>query len=240
MTHQEATQIEAVDKYLLNEMTPQVRDEFEEHFFDCLECSTDLRATAAFIDGAKQEFKNRPVVKAAAKPAETRAVVPSRSAPRLKMFWRPAVLTFALAASLLVIAYQNVVVYPHYKSEIAQLEAPVILPTVSLIGANSRGASNGAIPVGDAKRIQLVFEIPTQDRFTSYESLLYAPSGALLGKVQISSQAAKDTITMDAPTGPTRTGTYHLVIKGHVLQEQTSEAEAGSTVQDYPFALSAR
>ena len=231
MNHQEAAQIEAVEKYLLNEMTPQTRDEFEEHFFDCQECSTDLRATAAFMDGARQEFKNRPIVKPGAKPAEARVVVESR----LTAFWRPAVLTFALAASLLVIAYQNIVVYPHYKSEIAQLEAPAILPTVSFIGGNSRGESTGAVAVGNAKRVQLVFEVPTQNSFSSYESLLYAPSGALLGRVQISSQAAKDTVTMDAPTGPTLTGTYHLVIQG-----KTSEAGAGSTVQDYPFTLSAK
>ena len=54
MDHHQATQLTAVEKYLLDELTPELRDEFEEHFFDCQECATDLRATAGFIDAAKQ------------------------------------------------------------------------------------------------------------------------------------------------------------------------------------------
>ena len=58
MEHHEAKRLMAVEKYLLDELPPQVRDEFEEHYFDCDECTTDLRATAAFLDAAKREFKN--------------------------------------------------------------------------------------------------------------------------------------------------------------------------------------
>ena len=60
MDHNQATQLTAVEKYLLDELPPEVRDEFEEHFFDCQECATDLRATAGFIDAAKREFKVNP------------------------------------------------------------------------------------------------------------------------------------------------------------------------------------
>ena len=229
MTHQEATQIGAVDRYLLNEMEPETRDAFEEHYFDCQECSTELRATAAFIDAAKKEFKDHPKVK----PVTNQSTAQSR----FNLLWKPAVLTFALAASLLVIVYQNVVVYPHYKSEIAQLEAPAVLPTVSLIGANSRGAANPTVGIGNSKRVQLVFDIPAQDRFTRYEAALYAPSATLLGKTQISSQAAKDTVTMDAPTGTLQTGTYHLVVKGKTGEAVT---DAGPPLQDYSFVLSAQ
>ena len=229
MTHQEATQMGAVDQYLLNEMPPDVRDNFEEHYFDCQECSTELRATAAFIDAAKKEFKEQPRVKPAANGSTEQS--------RFRLLWKPAVLAFALAASLLVIAYQNVVIYPHYKREIAQLEAPEILPTVSLIGANSRGgASSISAVIGSSRRVQIVFEIPTQERFTSYEALLYAPSGALLGKTEISSKAAEDTVTMDAPTGAAQAGTYHLVVKGKTGKALT---DTGAPVQDYSFVLSA-
>ena len=67
MDHHQATQLTAVEKYLLDELPPEVRDEFEEHFFDCQECATDLRATAGFIDAAKREFKVKPAAVAAGK-----------------------------------------------------------------------------------------------------------------------------------------------------------------------------
>ncbi len=38
MDHNQVTQLMAVEKYLLGELTPTARDEFEEHVFDCQEC----------------------------------------------------------------------------------------------------------------------------------------------------------------------------------------------------------
>ena len=37
----------AVEKYLLQELAGEERDQFEEHFFDCQECATDLGATVS-------------------------------------------------------------------------------------------------------------------------------------------------------------------------------------------------
>jgi Putative zinc-finger len=37
MDHHQATQLTAVEKYLLDELPPELRDEFEEHYFDCQE-----------------------------------------------------------------------------------------------------------------------------------------------------------------------------------------------------------
>ena len=49
MSHDEAVQTLAAEKYLLEELDPSLRDEFEEHVFDCNECSLDLRAGATFL-----------------------------------------------------------------------------------------------------------------------------------------------------------------------------------------------
>lgn len=102
MDHNQSATLMAVEKYLLDELTPEVRDEFEQHFFDCQECATDLRATSAFLAAARQEFKANPVPK------------PGRAAKGkslLAPFWPTALVWSALAASLIVIAYQNLAVF---------------------------------------------------------------------------------------------------------------------------------
>ena len=43
MTHQQALDGLASERYLLNEMTEVERFEFEEHYFDCAECAEDVR-----------------------------------------------------------------------------------------------------------------------------------------------------------------------------------------------------
>ncbi|PYU53470.1 MAG: hypothetical protein DMG48_01380 [Acidobacteria bacterium] len=47
MDHNEALRLHAVEKYVLGELPPSLRDEFEQHFFECQECALDVRAAAA-------------------------------------------------------------------------------------------------------------------------------------------------------------------------------------------------
>ena len=96
MDHQQATQRTAVEKYLLDELTGEERDQFEEHFFDCQECATDLRATAGFMAAAKNEFKANPVPKLGS----------VRKGKSFFASFSPVLAWSALAACLLVIAYQ--------------------------------------------------------------------------------------------------------------------------------------
>ena len=56
MTHQEALDTLASERYLLNEMSDHDRNAFEEHFFDCEVCADDLRVGAAMLQGARAGF----------------------------------------------------------------------------------------------------------------------------------------------------------------------------------------
>jgi len=217
MDHNHITQHLTVERYLLDELTPEVRDEFEEHFFDCQECATDLSATAAFMDAAKREFKIHPVPKAGA-------------GSKGKSFFASALVWSALAASLLVIAYQNMIVFPHFRTEISELRAPEILPVISLVGGNSRGGQIPAGTVGNTRPFLLQLDIPTQDRFSSYTCLLYAPSGALVWRTEVSAQSARDTVSIRVPSVDTQAGKYTLAVQGNL---------AGSSVDlaRYRFAL---
>src|SRR3954470_23379340 len=51
MTHTEAVESYATERYLLGEMTEAERQAFEAHYFDCEECADDLRAGSRMRDG---------------------------------------------------------------------------------------------------------------------------------------------------------------------------------------------
>jgi hypothetical protein len=221
MDHNQSTNLMAVEQYLLDELTPELRDEFEEHFFDCQECATDLRATSAFMAAARQEFKANPVPK----PGKA-ARGKSFSAP----FWPSALVWSALAASLLVIAYQNIMLLPRLQSEIAELKAPEILPVISLVGGNSRGGQTPSIMVEPAHPFLLSLDIPTQDRFSSYTCLLYSPSGTLVWRVEVSPQAARDTVSIRVPSTDKLPGEYTLAVQGNLNGTSTD-------LPRYKFAL---
>ena len=57
MDHQQAQETGAVDQYLLGQLDSERREAFEEHFFDCVECADDVRATARFLDDTKELWR---------------------------------------------------------------------------------------------------------------------------------------------------------------------------------------
>ena len=206
MDHQEATRLMAVEKYLLKELPPELRDEFEEHFFACPECAADLRATEAFLAATRTEL--------AAAPAKKPSPAGEKKSP-FEFLWRPVFALPAFALLLLVIAYQAIVVYPRQAGEIAQLQAPRILPGLSLAGGNSRGGEIPTIAVPSRQPFVLSVDIPAQDRFSSYTCLLYSPSGSTAFRIHVSAQQAKDTVSISVPAAESETGTYTLAVQGN-------------------------
>src|ERR1700760_2124012 len=101
MNHNEAIREQAVERYLLGELAEDARARFEEHFFDCTICAAELKTGAVFVDALRADRQF-----AATQKPDLR-IVPKRTAPWLRPWLVPA-----LAASLLIVAYQNVLVLP--------------------------------------------------------------------------------------------------------------------------------
>jgi hypothetical protein len=206
MDHQEAMRRAAVEKYLLGELPPSERDEFEEHFFDCQECAADLKTTAAFLDGAKREFKRGPVARTAPTAGKQ---------PWWTFLWRPAFAGPAFAALLLVIAYQNLAMHPRFAGATAQLNNPEILTPVSLVGGLSRGGATPSVTVTQSQPLLLSVDIPAAEQYSRYSCVLIDPSGAALWRVPVSAEQAKDTVSIRIPAGQWGRGNYTLLVQGY-------------------------
>ena len=225
MNHDKVVRLSLVEKYLLDELSPELRDEFEEHYFDCGECVADLSAASVFLDAAKNELRAAPLPKSA----------PIRDKkPWFSRLWAPAFVVPALAACLLVIAYQNLVILPHFRNAIAELRAPEILPTLSLVSGNSRGGSIPSLAIENAHAFLVLIDIPTQERFSSYTCLLYSPAGSLAWRVLVSADKAKDTVSIRVPAARAVAGIYSLVVQGN---SSAALAESGAELARYRFTL---
>jgi hypothetical protein len=141
---------------------------------------------------------------------------------------KPAIIISALAASLLVLVYQNAVVYPHLESQLAELHAPEILPALSLAGSNSRGDTTPTITVKAARPYLLSVDIPTDDRFSSYSCELQSASGEIIWRIPVAAEAAKDQVTIHAPASLVNSGRYTLVIRGSANAASGGDPGAGS------------
>jgi anti-sigma factor RsiW len=104
MNHVEAVKTLAIERYLLEEMTQEERDLFEEHFFSCAECGEDARHAATMRDGVRSGLAGEGTE---AGGGERARVLPLRPAAA---GWRSSVaLPWAAAAMLAIgLGYQTV------------------------------------------------------------------------------------------------------------------------------------
>lgn len=227
MDHQEAIGLSVVERYLLGELSPLERDDFEDHFFNCHDCATDVRLTSQFLDGARRELgRGRLEERASGR------VKPSSLGAWLAGLLRPAVLGPVMALLLLVVGYQNFVVYPRLAQSLAQLRQPAVLSAVSLISANSRAGGHLQVNGTANQPVLLALDIPAEERFASYVCELVTPSGTVLWQVPVSSSQARDTVSIGVPAGTLRPGDYAVVVKG-----LTHGSEGTVDLARYPFAL---
>jgi len=227
MDHSEAIRLMAAEKYLLDELDPELREGFEEHFFECQECALDVRSGTAFVEHSK-------VVLA------TPVATPSREfVPRPKLGWwrgpnwlRPALLVPVLAVLLAVVGYQNLVIFPKMKGPLAAGNSPELLASASLINVTRGNSNQPVVAARSGQAFLLYVDVAPDSRFSSYQAELLGPAGNSEWSLAIPSEKAKDTLPIRVPPPRDGAGKYTLVVRGVNGGDQ-----AGVEVGRYPFEL---
>lgn len=212
MTHAEAVEQMAAERYLLNELRSEARAAFEEHFFDCPECAMDLRAGASFIDEAKVQLEGLEA-SPPPKPSLDKSSSPTRK-PRWLTWVRPAFALPAFAALVMVIAYQNVATIPALREA---LNEPHLAPWATL-HAGTRSAAH--VPVVASRRdgAVMLIDLLQNTSYASYAFDLYDPEGKRFwtGTAAAQSGTAGDggTFSLAIPGAGLREGSWTLAISG--------------------------
>jgi hypothetical protein len=231
MDHNAALEEMAVERYLLDELSPELREEFEEHLFDCHECSLDLRAGALFVEEAKVQLPELADFSSA-----SRAAVPAKHV-REKRDWfawmRPAFAVPTFAALIAVIAYQNLATIPSLRSAATE---PRLVPWVSF-HTGTRGYAHLSVPSDPKQGAGVLIELPQENAYTSYVFELYDPQGKQfwVHTVGASNQSSGEagTFSLVIPGAALRQGSYTLVTSG--ITPQGGRIEIDRRILDVHF-----
>jgi anti-sigma factor RsiW len=215
MDHKLVVREKMTEKYLLGELEPNLRDEFEEHFFLCPECAEDVRAASDFVAHSKN------ILKESEEPQ--RAATPQREPRRREWFsWlRPQFAVPALAALLVVVGYQNLVTLPRLARAVG---TPQVLPATA-VNLLTYGASDSELVIHNGESFLINVIVPPGPRYTAYTVELYNPAGNLAESLPVSPSAA-DTWPIRFPGGDSKAGRYKLTVRGRNAGGQ--EVEVGS------------
>jgi hypothetical protein len=204
MDHDEAVRTKVTERYLLNELDPELRDQFEEHLFDCQDCALDVRAAAMFVEQSKAILSEH------ADAVPVRAPLPVPKTSGWFAWLRPAFAVPVLALLLAVIGYQNFVTVPQLKMAV---NTPQVLPWAS-INVSTRGATPTQVSARMGEGFNLLVSIPPESRYISYKFELYNPAGKLEWSRIIPAASVDDTRSIYVPGANREQGTYTLAVHG--------------------------
>jgi hypothetical protein len=205
MDHNEAIQMQAAEKYILGELPAALRDEYEEHFFDCAECALDVKAVAVLADNSREVLKQ-----------EARKETSQDPAPHgggWLAWFRPVVAVPAFAVLLLALGYQSFISVPHWKNAAVQATAPRVLLPYSLIAANTRGTEAQTFRVRPDELFDLYVDVPNDPAYSTYVLRLEDPAGNSTTLRTVSYAQAQKTVVVEVPLGK-GPGVYQIVVLG--------------------------
>jgi Putative zinc-finger len=212
MSHEQAVSRQAVERYVLGELTPEEREAFEGHYFDCSACFDQVKMSGQFLRHAREVLDPEPEK--------------GWLARMLGDLRRPVA---ALATAMLVCA---VGIGAYQQSVISDLKAPRVEERYMLTGV-PRGRSSNVVSVSRKEGLGLTVEFIRKPEFTSYQAQIVTESGKVRTSLQAPVANDEDSITISLPASTLDAGKYSVVVYG--LTADGGKTEAGRGEFDLQF-----
>jgi hypothetical protein len=228
MDHNEAVRLQAAEKYLLGQLPKEQHAEYEEHYFDCVACAEEIKATVAFMESARQAGREEAMEAGGAK-----RLAPAAPTTGGWFAWlRPAFAVPVLAALLLVIGFQNGVTIPRLKdsssSQMGQIISSSFQLRGSVRGGNESGDAANKVRVRSGESFTLNFDFTPTGTFSEYVWQLYNKAGRVVKSGHISGEKKYQAVSLNMAGGVESAGKYDLVFFGSAdgAGQTANESEA--------------
>jgi hypothetical protein len=212
MDHDLVVRQKMTERYLLDELDPEVRDEFEAHYFDCPECANDVHAGSLFVEQSKTLLAQDAL-------ANFENVRTPHARPSWLAWMRPAFVMPVLAVLLAVIGYQNLVTYPALRKT---LNSPQALPWAS-INVGTYGTEVPAVAKLPQEDFLLFVRVPHDDSYTGYTADLYDSAGQLEWSLTIQPDSVPNPWPVRVPGANRKAGNYKLTVRGITAEGKSTE-----------------
>ncbi len=235
MDHSEAIQLKATERYVLGDLSVSQVEEFERHFFDCPQCSEELRTLTILQDNARAAFvEHGPGPFAASLPTVESEIGRAGWWQNFKQAWMtPRVLGPALAAVV-------VALLAGYESGMrSHSTAPQPVSEYALY-AMSRGEPTTVTPPAGAQFYTLYMDRTWEREFSHYRAVFLDDSGPAGNKpirfsMALPAPAPGREVHVLMPARALPAGRYVLVIYG--LGDLDEDRQKDTEVARYPFTL---
>lgn len=212
MQHDDAIRTHAAERYMLGEMSADERAHYEEHYFACAACETELAATAAFVDNARLVLATPSTQPEALRPGPTER---PRDPWWQRFFAAPplGLMPALTAASLVLVAivgYQQFAVIPQLRQQLASRDTAQGVPTLAL-RSTARGSGSRLLVTSADTYAVLQADVLPETRVARYTASLLAADGQERFRTSLSAPEPGIPATILVPVRELAPGDYTLV-----------------------------
>jgi Putative zinc-finger len=230
MDHSEVVRLKAVEKYILGELSGEDRERFEEHYFDCPECASDIKALARIRSASRMILEE-----------DAAAEVSSRQR-RKNVSWfgwlKPVVTVPAIAALAAIVIFQSGVTIPRLKERVASRQTAQIYESTYRLQGATRGADISQVTALSNESFGLDFDFTPNASFERYEGQLIDPTGKPVLTFPVRGEVANKELHLVVPAGIVRAGKYTVVFSGE--DGATDSVSETHEVQRLSFVVKVR
>jgi hypothetical protein len=221
MDHLEALRLQAAEKYILGELPADLREQFEEHYFDCPECASGLRALGTFVTASRLAFQGEE--------ASLRILPISSETKRSDWFnWlRPVIALPAIGILAAIVIFQNTVTIPSVRKQAETGSVARVYESSYRLGGATRGGNVSRVTLRSGESFALDFDFTPNNSFPRYKGTLLDASGSAVLAFDLKREAANKEQHLVIPGGVVRPGNYELVFVG-----QSGTTDSGPKVEE--------
>ena len=219
MDHLDAETMKAVERYALGDLSVSEVEEFERHFFDCPQCSEELRALTIFQENARAVFIEQDL---APIPASVHAPESAAS------WWRGfSPLSFMRAATAL--GALAIGIFSGYLASSSHDGAQAVGEYA--LYAQARGEETVVSPAAGSKFYVLYFDKTWDGNYSSYRAIVRDSSGADRLLLPIAPDTSSETFHVLIPKDKLASGKYVFVMFGKNADKESELAHLPYTLQ---------
>jgi hypothetical protein len=230
MDHSEAVRLKAVERYILGEFSPEEREKFEEHYFDCPECASDIKALARIRTASRLILEEDAATEVSSREKRT---------DRGWFAWlRPVVAVPAIAALAAIVVFQTAVVIPSLKKQGATGQIAQVYESSYRVQGSTRSGNTSKVLVTPNEAFGLDFDFTPSSSFERYKGSLLDPLGKPILTFGLTGRQANKELHLVVPAGLVNSGVYEVVFVG---ENGTPDSSPGTDeVQRLSFAIEVR
>jgi hypothetical protein len=201
MDHETAIRVQAAERYILNEFSPEERADFEEHFFGCPACGDEVRSATILAANAGALLREEDA-HAMAQPSGGRA--------RFRLFWP---LLASAAVNLVLLAGYGLQRFQPGDPVPAAIE-PQFFHSFGVPAASRSSLIRLAVPAG-SRFFGARFDLMPDQRFESFAYQILDARGTSLSRHSLQAPAGNESeLEIAVPVLSLTPGDYMLVLRG--------------------------